>query len=631
MEIEPVVEYAARVRPELVVGGVGEYSLYIESSGNTEVTLDMDGADAEGYCRCAFSPNPAVVGPGSAQEVKILVKPRRRPFVEPARAYNLTFNVTPRQVAERSSLNARLEAVPYARKWYFPVALVALLLMVWVGYTLFWLVVERSELTYLRDEKWDDFSTSEEILHGQIGMLEFELASKREGDLPFPPPIDIRGSVFWPDIGDTPPTVGVVMRGPNGNCWGPKLADRVGEPFNFTVNDGGTPCYDLDYGWLLIDVSDSKAPTPAVYGAGEPLIEYCVRDVKTNPVVKFFKDGGFQTPYSLARDYDSVPASLPPRTVERDDKWSIYLVNPHPDAQWPIAQEVVVRLKAVDSSPHSWKKNEVFSVNRLDLPHPQLTIPRVQCGWDIELEIPKDKGGLEHGLLYVRHLDISPRIAEEDGEGNNRGNIGHYGCPDHRDNALASELRLLCADVTWEPLTSGAAEIAADNVFLILRHSHEGEARCWSKVEGHASPDSLGSPFTLDLVSQGRPCHEELTDPEQILWNLMNWNTFEPARYQGVQPLVKFCPNESGQALFDDRSAVPLQHVESWQQNRTSGWTLYVLNPSSDAAPPRVTVKLKGDQFWTVDLHELPNSTVGDTPLAPPGSGGCPEPTDRRQ
>ena len=190
---------------------------------------------------------------------------------------------------------------------------------------------------------------------------------------------------------------------------------------------------------------------------------------------------------------------------------------------------------------------------------------------------------------------------------------------------MESELRLFCADVTWESLASDAEGITADSVFLILRHSHEDEAKCWSKVERHASPDSLGSPFTFDLVPQGRPCHEDLTDPEQILWNLMNWNTFEPARYQGVQPLVKFCPHESGQVLFDKRSAVPLQHRESWEQNRTSGWTLYVMNPSSDAAPPRVTVKFKGDQFWKVKLHELPNSTVGDTPLAPLGSSGCPE------
>ena len=413
VEIVPVTEYVARVRPELVTGRVGEYSLSIDNTGNTEITLDLGATDREEFCRSSFSANPVVVGPGSSMDLQLVARPKRRPLVEPARTYNLTVNVAPQQSGERTSLNARLEAVPYARKWYFPVALLVLLLMAWLGYTVYWFVLERDELTYLREEKWDDLSESEEIMHGRIRMFEFELACKREVTVPLPPPISIRGSVSWPDIGDTPPTIGIVVRGPNGNCWGPKMVDRVGEPFSFTVNDGGAPCHELEYGWLLMDVSDPKAPMPAVYGAGVPLTEYCVRDVKENPVVKFFKDGEFQTPYVLVRDHNNSPISSPEPVIRQDDKWSIYLVNPHP--QWPVAPEVSVRLKAVDSSPHSWRKNDAFSVQKLELPPPKVTVPRLQCGWDTKTDIPKKEGGLEHGQLYVRLLEISPRIAEESG------------------------------------------------------------------------------------------------------------------------------------------------------------------------------------------------------------------------
>lgn len=625
VRVDPVSEYSVRVRPELVEGRVGRYTLNIENTGNTDVTLDLDGADPEGFCRYSFSDNPAEVEPGTTKEVQILTRPRRRPFVEPSRTHNLVFNLTPRQLAERTSLNARLDAVPYARKWHFPAALVALLLMAWLGYTLYWFVLERDELTYLRDEKWDDFSEPEEVVHGHIGMFEFELASEREISDPYPPPINLRSSISWPDVGDTPPTMGVVVRSPGGTCWGPRMVDRIAEPLNFPIHDGGVACNELSYGWLLMDVSDPEAPIPATYEAGEPLTEYCVQDVNENPVVKFFKDGEFQTPYNLSTDSPGTPVSSPSVPGTPEEKWSIYLINPHPEAQWPVAPELTVRLKAVDDAPHSWEKDETISVRRLELPHPRLSFPYVQCGWDTELDIPTEEGGLEHGVLYVRRLEISPRTTEDGSYEDVSNGAGHYGCPNWREDALQSELRLICADVTWEASVSGDEGVTANSVFLILRHSHEGEALCWSKVERHASPNSLGTPFTWDLNSEGRPCHEELTDPEQILWNLMNWSTFEPARYQGVQPLVKFCPHESGQTLFDKKSAVPLQHMESWEQNRTSGWTLYVVNPSSDAAPPRVRVKLKGDQFWKVELHQLPNSTVGDTPLVPPGSGGCPQ------
>ncbi|MDE2843017.1 MAG: hypothetical protein OXN21_06510 [Chloroflexota bacterium] len=631
VRVEPVSEYHAQVRPELVEGRAGRFTLNVENTGNTEVVLDLDGADPEGFCRFSFSENPATVEPGTTREVQVLAKPRRRPFVEPSRTHSLVFSLSPRQSAERTSLTARLEATPYARKWQFPAALVALLLMAWLGYTLFWFAQERDEITYLREEKWDDLSEAEEISHGRIGMLEFELVSEGEMSVPYPPPIGLRASVSWPNTGDSPPTVGIVVRSPGGTCWGPRMVDRTAEPLHFPAHEGGVPCHELKYGWLLMDVNDPEAPIPSAYGAGEPLTEYCVRDSDKNPTVKFFRDGEFQTPYNLSTDdfLSTVNAGTPVSSAilpgAPEEKWSIYLVNPHPEAQWPVAPELTVRLKAVDKAPHSWKKDETISVQRLELPHPRLSMPYVQCGWDTELDIPAEEGGLEHGVLYVRRVEISPRTTEDGSYEDVSVGAGHYGCPNWREYALESELRLICSDVTWEALDSGQEGITADTVFLILRHSHEGEARCWSRVERHASPDSLGSPFTWDLHSEGRPCHEELTDPQQILWNLMNWNTFEPARYEGVQPLVKFCPHESGQALFDRKSAVPLPQMESWGQNRTSGWTLYVLNPSSDAAPPRVTVKFKGDQFWRVELRELPNSTVGDTPLVPQGSSGCPQ------
>ena len=627
LQVEEAAGYDARVRPELVAAPSGAYSIAVTNTGNTDITLDLDGTDPEGLCRCSFNPNPLTVAPGETGECAALVRPRRRPLVEPPRRYDLTFNLAARPPNERTSLSVRLEASPYARKWYFPVALLLLALLAWFSYSAYWFALERNDLTYLRGEKWDDFSEPSEVRHGHIELFEFELGSTQSGSLPLPPPVAIRGNITWPEASDTAPTVGVVVRSPEGHCWGPQIVDRTGEPFHFPVHDGGTPCHSLEYGWLLMDVSTPRVPIPAEYVTGAPLIEYCVRDVDQNPIVKFFQDGDFQTPYRLSADYTGQQVASPSQSPDRDQEWAIYVVNPHPPGQWPAPPELTVNLKAVGQEPHSWKKDRTYSVDRLELPHPRTAIPRLQCGWDSETDIPRDEGGLEHGVIYVRRLEITERPAEDATGAQSLEDIGHYGCPMQRDDATETHLRTLCGDVTWERTTAESEALTADSVFIILRHSLEEEAQCWSRVERHSSPDSVGSPFTFDLLEGGQPCPLELADPEQTLWNLMNWSTFEPARFQGVQPLVKFCSQEGGQTLFGRHSAVPLPLEESWEQNRTPGWTFYILNPSSDAAPPRVTVKLKGDQFWKVDLQDLPNTTLGDTPLAPPGSEGCPGPT----
>ena len=621
--VDSVSTFTAEVRPQLVAGASGKYTLFVTNTGNTETTLDLQGSDSEGRCRYSFSPNPLLIGPGESTESVALVKPGRRPFLEPPRRYDLTFTLTPRQVSERVALNARLEASPYARKWYFPVAIVAILLLAWLSYSVYWFALERDDLTYLRNEKWNDFSDPSEIRHGHIGLFGFELTSTQLGRIPSPPPVSIRGNVTWAEAVDTPPTLGIVVRNPSGQCWGPQMVDRTGEPFHFPVHDGGTDCPDLEYGWLLMDVTNPETPVPSVYAAAPPLTNYCVRDIEHNPVVKFFQNGDFQTPDRLSEDYSSRQKASQGPSATQDQRWTVYAINPHPEGQWPVAPEVVINLKAVSQEPHSWKKDKTFAVDRVEPPHPLTSVPRLQCGWDSETDIPREEGGLEHGLIYVRRLHISHRAPGGESDADFLEDTGHYGCPREREDALESGLRILCGDVTWDRTRTESGDMTADSVFIILRHSLDEEARCWSRVERHSPPDSVGTPFTFDLVSGGVPCHLELSDPEQTLWNLMNWSTFEPARYQGVQPLVKFCQGESGQALFDRHTAVPLPVAESWEENRTPGWTFYILNPSSDAPSPGVTVKLRGDQFWKLELQDLPNTTVGDTPLVPAGSEEC--------
>ena len=55
VQVEPVRDYAARIRPELVAAPSGEYSISVTNTGNAEITLDLDGTDPEGLCRCSFN------------------------------------------------------------------------------------------------------------------------------------------------------------------------------------------------------------------------------------------------------------------------------------------------------------------------------------------------------------------------------------------------------------------------------------------------------------------------------------------------------------------------------------------------------------------------------------------------
>ena len=111
LRVEPTADFVSTIRPELVAGPSGEYTITVTNTGNTETILDLGGTDAEGICRFSFIPNPLAMAPGEVVECKALVKPGRRPLLEPARRYDLTFTLTPRQISERATLSARLEVV----------------------------------------------------------------------------------------------------------------------------------------------------------------------------------------------------------------------------------------------------------------------------------------------------------------------------------------------------------------------------------------------------------------------------------------------------------------------------------------------------------------------------------------
>lgn len=611
LEVEPSYGHHLNIRPEKITGVVGSYIFGIANTGNAELVFDLEGSDPEGFCRFTFQPFPPAVAPGEYAEVAVTVKPSRRPFLEPPRTYDLTIVAAPRQTTERPTFHAQLDALPWARKWYFPAALVMLAVLAVIIYTGLWVAVERDNFTYLRGEQWDDVTISEQLRHGLIYSFDFDLKPRAAADKSLLP-INLRGDVTWPASDEAPPTMAIILRDPFGNCWRPKLVDRSEVPFQFRMKESSR-CDSINYRQLLVNKTNPDVLTPAEYISGDPLVWYCVRDVAGDPRVKFLSGTQLQTP---SNDTDSKANWL----GEDDQHWTIYIVNPHPSTEWP---EVKIKLKAT-SENGGQKKDKYYTLSALEATPPKSVSPSLQCFWDNETDIPEG-GRMEHGVVYTKTLEVTQRPAGTGSEFSGAPDTTHPKCFQEEDESTISSApgNWLCGDVTWEVEESDSGKITANNVFIILRISEGegGKAKCWSRFEAQTSTDSEGTPFEFNL-KRGRPCQQELTTPEQNLWNLMNWTTFIPSRYQGVQPLVKFCAHENGQTLFGRSSAIPRMYEESWDQNNTLGMTLYIMNPSSFVEPPRVTVKLKGDKNWKIELKDLPNPALGDTPLVSPGS--CP-------
>ena len=175
--------------------------------------------------------------------------------------------------------------------------------------------------------------------------------------------------------------------------------------------------------------------------------------------------------------------------------------------------------------------------------------------------------------------------------------------------------------MTWEAEKAASGLVTADVVFVILRGTAGNRSMCWSNFEYQTPTDDPDSQFQFK-IEDGEPCDEELSEKGNLqnLWNLMNWNTFIPAQYQFVEPLVKFCMDAGGQTMFGESTAIPQVVSRSWTQDKIRLWTLYVMNPTSLVEPPKATVKLKGDEKNMVEIHDFSDNSLSGPPLVSCGS-----------
>jgi hypothetical protein len=599
LEVEPAYSFDMNIFPEKVTGTAGSFNLSIANTGNAQLAFALEGSDPEGFCRFSFEPEEAVVPPWEKLDVAVTARPRRRPVYGKPKTYNLTVNATPDKTPELRTLHVQLDAIARVRKWYIPVTIASLVLLLVIGYSTYWAVSLRADWTYFGAETWDaEVTFKDSLLHGQVYPFMFEFHSTVEdGSAPeLVEDLKLRIDVIWPEILDVAPSIELVLRSPEGKCSLPEKVGRTDAPFphSLVFQDA---CKDVPFGEFLMDLTNDDAPKPSVYNHGSPILEYCVANLG-QPDERVVYEG------SNPKRYEQYIAST-------GGQWTLFIMHQHPTEQPP--ESVTVKLKAAnengDPPPGLFffkgkRKHDEFSLNLtktlfLNAESEQVSASTDRCGtqWDDAVTlIGRNENGIEHGTVFVRPLEVSPR-----------------------EGAPSQPIQEVLIEATWGKGEGGG--IIAERVFIVLR---DGHGNCWTTVQGQTSEHDPETMSELPVASQQDSCRDQLAG--QLLWNFINWNTFEPSAYEGVQPLVRFCPHQQGTTLFSELDAVPRVFEPSWEANTTQGWNLYIINPDYIAAPPQVTLKVRGDDNWQLKIIEPANSSLGAPPLVPASTCDAPSP-----
>ena len=643
LRVEPLYSFFHELHPAKVTGVEGFYTNTITNTGNAEMVFHFLGEDPEGFCQFNFDPNPATVPPREELDVGITVKPTKRHLIGRPKSYNLTLTVTPDQTPEVVTLSAQLESLSKLRGWFIPAALLLLLLLILAGYSAFWALLERDNLTYFRSETWSVKTEPFKAEHETIKSLVFELkpgSPTKNDEVNQPVPVTIRGTIGWPATGDSPPRVVAILRDPYGNCWGPTKLGRTSEPFQFPVFNGGTSCDGMDFGALLLGRQDQDhdRATASVYwpvikpefqgpdglsegSQVEPLVRYCVSDTDwvifdgKVPKMKSFND------------------KVPRMKSSSGRYWTLFIVNPHSTHEHADSPNVTFSLKATALGNGERKKSKKYVLELLGVPSPPEKNPQIKdpCAieWDAEVDVAD--GGLIHGTIYVKRLEFFCRpgseCADTPGSKDSAQSAGSAGqlSDVQQDNVCSSEgggesadrgpsaspPQIICGDIVWEK----DQDQVVSSVFVILR---DDAGNCWAILEAETiDGQDVATPFLFDTTANPKPCSEVLK--ESRLWYVVNWFPLnfsrpEVAKYShDVLPLVILCRSPESRKTrslwFNPSNAIP--EVDSYpletDQFETDQWNIFIINgdlASGDVKRPKVKLKVKGDKDVRVQISE---------------------------
>ena len=640
----PVYSFLQDLRPTRVTGRDGRFTSTINNTGNAELTFDLQGATPEDLCEFQVEPNPVTVVPQESLDVEIRAIPTRKRWLGKNKVFNITFTATPEQTPQVVTFAATLEAQPRLRLWHMGLAALLLLLLLVLTYSSYWAVFEREDLTYLRQETWpvrlEPFEAEQAVV---FPILFHILPGPGVADVN-PLPLHLRADVEWPDTGDVPLSLALILRDPAGNCWEHRHLARTAGPAQFPLFSGGTPCGSIEFNRLLLDHS-SLPVRPARYapldvvdmdiasGHGhvhiEPVDQYCVRNDGT--VIFDGRNPRLAAPHGQTSD-------------EEITYWTLYVLNSNDQHEFEEPPLVSVRLKASVLDKGRTERDRNYALDVIAVPHAGAWVAAsnentCRIEWD-DIARLGTEGKLIEGTVYVKSLEFCHRSdpacqPEEqvqhfvpDGESQLHVLAGHEDpCARMGQEQLAGGVEggdgpaMICGDLLWDADQADTGTSA----FVALR---DPRGHCWTSLESKTvAEEDHPTPFAFERV-RGAPCEEVLRG--EILWYLVSWfptdaDLPQAAAYEPpVEPLVTICGSDPADKesylLFDTSTVIPEVQPRRLPAT-TESWHLFVVNGSIYATDvtedhefaPRVSLAVKGDGHWRAILGD-PDSLSTDIP-----------------
>ena len=635
LTVQPIYSFFHELRPTRVTGKEGRFIDTINNTGNAALNFAVHGETPDGLCEFLVEPLPITVPPQQSLEVQVLAKPTRRRWVGKNKTHNITFTITPEQTPKVATLAATLESLPRLRHWHYLLAAFLLLLLLVVAYTAYWAAVERQDLTYLRQETWPAQLETFGAAQGVVFPVLFYISPIEGVEEVEPLPLHLRTRVQWPDTGDVPLSLALILRDPQGNCWEHRHLARSAGLTQFPLFSGGTPCDSIEFDRMLLDHRDRPAK-PAAYAPLDVIVPSAVADhghVHTEPVDQ----------YCVREDGSVIFDGKNPRLAAAHglssdvliDYWTLYVINNNDQQEYEEDPQVTVSLKAsvLDKGSTVRDKNyelEVIAVPQAGTPVAGSNASTCDIEWDGNSSVGTD-GKLIEGVIYVKGLEFCDRsdpVCSPEGrktEYVRQGKSELHILAGHADPCLEPSQpkpnetdqqrpvpAMVCGDVFWEK----GQDDTGTSAFVILR---DPRGNCWTSLEGQTiAEEDQATPFAFEL-DNAQPCEEVLRD--EVLWYLVSWFPTDSdfplaATYdRQVQPLVRLCRSDRGigetALIFDTATVIPEVDPQSYPM-ATGGWHLFVINGSISATDvsaehefaPRVSLHVKGDHRWKATLKD---------------------------
>jgi hypothetical protein len=137
LQVRGMAVYRVDITPRrLTARGKGSFKVQIANTGNADVKLALDGRDAENACRIDFPEPEPLVTAGNKKEVSVRVRPNKRPWVGPEKAYDFTVTARPQDAGgEPQTVAAQFTHKPLFGSWspLFTLGKIAVVVIVLIG------------------------------------------------------------------------------------------------------------------------------------------------------------------------------------------------------------------------------------------------------------------------------------------------------------------------------------------------------------------------------------------------------------------------------------------------------------------------------------------------------------------